>query len=67
MVSAYCASKFAVRGLTQSAGGVSILNGLIYVDLSWSETACEFGKYGITVNAYSPGIIATPMGKLRVS
>ncbi|KAJ6524156.1 hypothetical protein B0H19DRAFT_972320 [Mycena capillaripes] len=31
----YCASKFAVRGLTQSA-------------------ACEFGKHGITVNAYAP-------------
>ncbi|KAJ7155280.1 hypothetical protein C8R46DRAFT_1356498 [Mycena filopes] len=32
----YSASKFAVRGLTQSA-------------------ALEFGKHGITVNAYAPG------------
>ncbi|KAJ7628874.1 acetoin reductase family protein [Roridomyces roridus] len=38
----YCASKFAVRGLTQSA-------------------ALEFGKYGITVNAYAPGPIETAM------
>ncbi|PFH49374.1 hypothetical protein AMATHDRAFT_4961 [Amanita thiersii Skay4041] len=39
---AYCASKFAVRGLTQSA-------------------AKEYGKYGITVNAYAPGFINTPL------
>ncbi|KAJ7220746.1 hypothetical protein GGX14DRAFT_515093 [Mycena pura] len=39
---AYSASKFAVRGLTQSA-------------------ALEFGRYGITVNAYSPGAVDTPM------
>ncbi|ESK86091.1 acetoin reductase [Moniliophthora roreri MCA 2997] len=43
--SAYSASKFAVRGLTQSA-------------------AQEYGKYGITVNAYAPGVIPTEMGKL---
>ncbi|KAJ7040933.1 hypothetical protein C8F04DRAFT_185498 [Mycena alexandri] len=39
---AYCASKFAVRGLTQAA-------------------ALEFGPHGITVNAYAPGAIDTPM------
>ncbi|KAJ7182870.1 hypothetical protein C8R43DRAFT_968340 [Mycena crocata] len=38
----YCASKFAVRGLTQAA-------------------ALEFGAHGITVNAYAPGAIDTPM------
>ncbi|KAJ7325575.1 hypothetical protein DFH08DRAFT_886922 [Mycena albidolilacea] len=38
----YCASKFAVRGLTQAA-------------------ALEFGAHGITVNAYAPGSIDTPM------
>jgi acetoin reductase-like protein len=38
----YAASKFAVRGLTQSA-------------------ADEWGRFGITVNAYAPGIIDTPM------
>ncbi|KAI9451789.1 hypothetical protein F5148DRAFT_534105 [Russula earlei] len=42
IVSAYCASKFAIRGLTQAA-------------------AQEFGKYGITVNAYAPGLIDTRM------
>ncbi|KAK0477985.1 NAD-binding protein [Armillaria novae-zelandiae] len=41
-LSAYSASKWTVRGLTQSA-------------------AHEFGKYGITVNAYAPGIIDTDM------
>ena len=42
--SAYSASKFAVRGLTQCA-------------------ALEYGKYGITVNAYAPGLIRTPLCK----
>jgi len=40
--SGYCASKFAIRGLTQAV-------------------AIELGKYGITVNAYAPGAIETPM------
>jgi len=39
---AYCASKFAVRGLTQTA-------------------ALELGQYGITVNAYAPGLIKTQL------
>ncbi|KIK58983.1 hypothetical protein GYMLUDRAFT_262294 [Collybiopsis luxurians FD-317 M1] len=38
----YVASKFGIRGLTQTA-------------------ALELGKYGITVNAYAPGPIETPM------
>jgi len=41
-LSAYSASKFAIRGLTQSA-------------------ALEFGCHGITVNAYAPGPVKTPM------
>ncbi|KAH9841724.1 uncharacterized protein C8Q71DRAFT_738489 [Rhodofomes roseus] len=40
--SAYAASKFGVRGLTQCA-------------------AIELAKYNITVNAYAPGAINTPM------
>jgi len=43
--SAYSASKFAVRGLTQSA-------------------AVELGQYDITVNAYAPGFIETPMSAI---
>ncbi|KAI0764913.1 acetoin reductase family protein [Fomes fomentarius] len=38
----YCATKFAVRGMTQSA-------------------AMDYGKYGITVNAYAPGACDTPL------
>ncbi|KAF8649502.1 hypothetical protein AX16_005754 [Volvariella volvacea WC 439] len=41
-VGAYVASKFAIRGLTQTA-------------------ALELRPYGITVNAYAPGIINTSM------
>lgn len=40
--SAYVASKFAVRGLTQTV-------------------ATELGKYGITANLYSPGVVQTSM------
>ncbi|CCM05104.1 uncharacterized protein FIBRA_07311 [Fibroporia radiculosa] len=40
--SAYCATKFAVRGLTQSL-------------------ALELTEHKITVNAYAPGVIHTPM------
>ncbi|MEM7273660.1 MAG: acetoin reductase [Actinomycetota bacterium] len=41
-LAAYCATKFAVRSLTQSA-------------------AKEFGPEGITVNAYCPGVVDTPL------
>ncbi|KAE9397625.1 NAD(P)-binding protein [Gymnopus androsaceus JB14] len=44
LISHYSASKFGIRGLTQSA-------------------ALELGKYGITVNAYAPGTIRTPMSE----
>ncbi|EUC60858.1 3-ketoacyl-(acyl-carrier) reductase [Rhizoctonia solani AG-3 Rhs1AP] len=39
---AYCASKFGIRAITQTA-------------------ALEWGQYNITVNAYAPGLIDTPM------
>lgn len=45
MLSAYSASKFAVRGITQAA-------------------AKELAPFGITVNAYSPGIVGTGMWEL---
>lgn len=38
----YGATKFAIRGITQTA-------------------ARDLAKYGITVNAYCPGIVDTPM------
>ncbi|WP_249870835.1 acetoin reductase [Oceanobacillus saliphilus] len=43
-ISVYSATKFAVRGLTQSA-------------------AQELGEYGINVNAYAPGTVATDLAK----
>ncbi len=45
LLSAYSASKFAVRGLTQAA-------------------AKELAPYHITVNAYSPGIVNSPLWDL---
>ena len=42
--SVYSATKFATRGLTQSA-------------------AADYGKYGITVNAFAPGVIETPLSE----
>ncbi|OSX64671.1 hypothetical protein POSPLADRAFT_1044159 [Postia placenta MAD-698-R-SB12] len=45
-VGAYCASKFAVRGLVQAS-------------------AAELKQHKITVNAYAPGFITTPMRTRR--
>ncbi|KAJ7162789.1 acetoin reductase family protein [Mycena crocata] len=46
-MSAYSASKFAIRGITQTAF------------FSW--VAQEWGAHKITVNAYCPGLIMTPL------
>lgn len=55
MLSAYSASKFAVRGLTQNAGlSLTFKEFFILSTYSYFE-ATELGKYGITVNAYAPG------------
>jgi NAD(P)-dependent dehydrogenase (short-subunit alcohol dehydrogenase family) len=55
----YCISKAAVRSLTQTTGtstshlGVAILRE--------PTTALELREHNITVNAYAPGVIDTPM------
>ncbi|KAG8221476.1 hypothetical protein J3R82DRAFT_1689 [Butyriboletus roseoflavus] len=55
--SAYSASKFAVRGLTQTAGKgfVPALENFL------TKSALELGGHNITVNSYAPGLIKTPM------
>ena len=56
----YCASKWAVRGLTQTAGEDHVVlfsNGLLI------GAALELGRYDITVNSYAPGVIHTQMSK----
>jgi NAD(P)-dependent dehydrogenase (short-subunit alcohol dehydrogenase family) len=65
-VAAYCTSKFAVRGLTQSAGMCYSSSELILLQLSvvliinllTLLIAKEWGPYNITVNAYAPGPLA---------
>ncbi|KZT10215.1 NAD(P)-binding protein [Laetiporus sulphureus 93-53] len=47
-LSAYAATKFGVRGLTQALT---------------RTTALELAQHNITVNTYAPGLIATPMSK----
>lgn len=61
--SAYSASKFAVRGLTQTAGELeSKLCGNL--TLICNISAQEWGKHGIRVNAYAPGAVSTEMCEL---
>ena len=58
--SAYVASKFAVRGLTQVAGE-DFSKRKLHCKVDLSFLAIELGKHGITVNAYAPGFIKTEM------
>ena len=46
-LSAYGASKWAIRGLTATA-------------------ALEFGPHGITVNAYAPSAVPTPLSEYHI-
>jgi NAD(P)-dependent dehydrogenase (short-subunit alcohol dehydrogenase family) len=64
LVAAYCASKFAVRGLTQTAGENHILSSCSSVRFL-IKPALELGRYNITVNSYAPGVIETPLSKCR--
>jgi len=59
-MSAYAASKFAVRGLTQAAGTTSAASRPLLLTID-NVIAVELGRYGITVNAYAPGPIVTDM------
>ena len=60
MLTAYSASKFAIRGLTQAAGKSSLQN---YVaQLINNFLAKELAEYKIMVNCYAPGAITTGLG-----
>jgi len=63
LMGAYCASKFAVRGLTQSAGKDRSCCSVLKFPLI--KSALELGRYRITVNSYAPGVIDTPMSMCR--
>lgn len=58
LFSAYSASKFAIKGLTQSLGELSTC---IHEVLTTCYLALEVGKHGITVNSYAPGSVDTPL------
>lgn len=64
-LTAYSATKFAIRGLTQTAGKLHFTPFKLKRGLTRSiHIAIELGKHQITVNAYAPGIIHTPMALL---
>ena len=58
---AYSASKFAIRGLTQTAGKERTFYYLASDLKSVTTPALELGRYNITVNAFAPGIIDPSM------
>lgn len=61
----YVASKFAVRGLTQALckDHFSFSASLPMADMASLFLAVEMAPHKVTVNAYCPGLILTPMGE----
>ena len=57
----YSASKFALRGLTQTAGKDRTLFSCSLTESRPDGTALELGKYNVTGNCYAPGAIETPL------
>ena len=60
MLTAYSASKFAIRGLTQATGKFQPQN--YAVQLIDDYLAKELAEYKIMVNCYAPGAITTGLG-----
>ena len=60
---AYCAAKFAVRGLSQSVGELTRDIGCAasHADRSVLAIAREMMPYKITCNSYAPGLIYTDL------
>lgn len=59
---AYTASKFGVRGLTQSVGERANLPAAVhYATLTLQTPALDLAEHKITVNAYAPGVINTDL------
>ena len=62
LTATYTASKFAIRGLTQTTGENCVLTSCS-LPRFLIKSARELGRYNITVNCYAPGAIETPMSK----
>lgn len=60
-MTAYSASKFAVRGLTQATGRACFLVFYTSTNVLYPTKALELRPHKITVNAYAPGMVLTPM------
>ena len=60
----YCASKFAVRAITQAAGMPLASKASLYPFIDCIIfSAQEFKAHGINVLAYAPGFIKTPLSE----